>query len=513
MTVTAPVREPGGRGTFLRPALLVFAVALVVRLAFIAGFLGAYDRYETITDAAPDVPVHAMIKSDAGGYFAEAVRIRAEVERTGSWIVDSAMGPFLYPRLIALYGRLGGSIGLEPDGRIPVGAVTGLLLFQAAFFAACLAVFYLALRRELPGSLPLVAALFLAVEPTNAQYAAALMTESVYFGLLMLAVAFWIRAAYPQGGAGQAGRAARWIGLGLLLGVLYLYKPISILLPAAFGIATLFVGAGRGVRGRLAAAAFLLGGYAVVLAALGAYNLAAGGIFSVLPGQARNDPMQYIATRVIALDRNPALSMGDLINAPAVKEIGVELSGRVAASIGPAQSGDPADIRAHERAFNQAAQALALDVFAEHPLLTAKVVGWHMARATGHLNPFHFHFIYSQIYKSTDPALQRAQWSYRLSLLPLIAAFSLLVLAPVLLGWLMAGRRLWPRRPAASAAPVPGAVHVLLTLLMLYHPFMGGWLGNDRYIIPNIVPYAVYWAIFMVGAAAWLRRRMGSRGA
>lgn len=509
MTVAAPTRESGGQSTILRLALVVFAVALVVRLAFIAGFVGEYDRYETITQAARDVPAHAMIKSDAGKYFAEAVRIGTEVERSGSWIVDSAMGPFLYPRLIALYGRLGGNIGFEPDGRVPVGAVTGLLWFQAAFFAACLAFFYLALRRLLPGSLPLVAALFLAVEPTNAQYVAALMTESVYFGLLMLAVAFWIRAAYPQG---EAGRVVRWTGLGLLLGILYLYKPISILLPAAFAIATLFVGEGVGVRRRLAAAAFLLGGYAVVLAALGVHNLAAGGTFSVLPGQARNDPMQYIASRVVALDRNPALSIGDLIKSPVVKEVGQELSDRVAALIGPAQSDDPADIRAHERAFNQAAQALALDIFAEHPLLTAKVIGWHVARATSHLNPFHFHFIYSQIYKVTDPALQRAQWSYRLSLLPLIAVFSLVVLGPALLGWLMAGRRLRPGRPAA-AAPVPGAAHVLLTLLMLYYPLMGGWLGNDRYIVPNIVPYAVYWAVFMVAAATWLRRRMGSSAA
>ena len=134
---TAPAPREGGRR--LRGALLVFAVALVVRLAFVGGFVDRYDRYETALDASARA-THAMIKSDAGKYFDGAVRIGRAVADSGSWIVPSTMGPFLYPRLVALYGMVTGTVRYDTEGRVPAGAVTGVFLLQAIFVAACLGV-------------------------------------------------------------------------------------------------------------------------------------------------------------------------------------------------------------------------------------------------------------------------------------------------------------------------------------------------------------------------------------
>jgi len=43
--------------------------------------------------------------------------------------------------------------------------------------------------------------------------------------------------------------------------------------------------------------------------------------------------------------------------------------------------------------------------------------------------------------------------------------------------------------------------------MVLYYPALGGWLGNDRYILPNIIPYALYWAVAFGWAYERLRRR------
>ena len=51
-------------------------------------------------------------------------------------------------------------------------------------------------------------------------------------------------------------------------------------------------------------------------------------------------------------------------------------------------------------------------------------------------------------------------------------------------------------------------VKKLLTLMILYYPAIGGWLGNDRYILPNILPYSIYWALALTSLlACWRSRR------
>ena len=156
---------------------------------------------------------------------------------------------------------------------------------------------------------------------------------------------------------------------------------------------------------------------------------------------------------------------------------------------------------------------LALAVFAEHPWLTAEVIGWHVFRATGHVNPFQLYFFYDQIYKPRDGVLDRRQTEARYSYLPWIAAYSFLVLVPVLIGWAVATRALWRiRRPGGIRPPIPLWLHLLLTLMILYYPAIGGWLGNDRYILPNILPYSVYWALALTWLTAhWRLRRAALR--
>ena len=295
----------------------------------------------------------------------------------------------------------------------------------------------------------------------------------------------------------------------MLLGIVYLQRPVSILLPVAFGLAALAAWWDRPPSRRLFALAAIAIGYAAVLAALGAHNQAATGRFAVLPGQTGNDPMQYIASKVVALDEGASIpATGPWRNVDvaaavaALSALAIERSGYSAEEMA---SGDPVA----RAAYNEAARGVALEVFGELPWLTARVLLSHTARATGHINPFHFLFFYGQTYKPADSGEAERLWRKRLSYLPYIALYSAFVFIPVLAGWIVVSRALWRRRGGGAGRPVPmpGFLHLLLTLMILYYPALGGWLGNDRYILPNVIPYAHYWAVAFGWAFERLRRR------
>lgn len=501
-------RSPRRSGVW-KLVLLVFLVALLVRLSFVLAFVTAYDRYEPGGEGRP--AVHSLVKSDAGKFFREAARMLDHYRGDGPWAVQLADGPFLYPRLIALFGAATGLVHYLPGRQVPLGAVGGFFVLQALTFAACLAVLFVVLLRVMPRGLALTTGLFLALEPTNAQYAGALFSESLYLGFLMLAIAGFIAIAAPKQTRPTSHALLFWLGLGLVLGVAYLQRPVSVLLPIAFGLAALVAWCDQPPSRRLLALTAIAIGYAAVLAALGAHNQAATGRFAVLPGQSANDPMQYIASKVTALDEGAQISAtGPWRNVDVAAAVAI-LSDRAVQRSGYRAEDLASGLPAARAAYNEAAQAVALEVFGEHPWLTARVVLTHAARATGHINPFHFQFVYGQIYKPTDPDDAERLWRVRLTYMPYIALYSAFVFIPVLGGWVMVSRALWRRRApgAGPPPPMPGYLHLLLTILVLYYPALGGWLGNDRYILPNIVPYAFYWAVAFEWALDQLRRRGG----
>ncbi|MBT6117078.1 MAG: hypothetical protein HOH66_04360 [Rhodospirillaceae bacterium] len=487
--------------------LAVFLLALAIRLAVVGVFVAEYDRYESAIEGRPTV--HAMVKSDAGKFFREGVGLVEHYRDSGSWAVQMADGPFLYGRAIALYGAITDKVRFLPDRVFPTGMVGWFFAFQALTCALGVAALYAALRKTLPGGVALLASLFLALEPTTVQYAGALFSEALYFAFVMGAMAIFIALVVRSGdGSRMVWRGAAWFGLGLLLGIAYLQRPISLALPVAFVLATCVAFRGRSFGRTVALSIALVVGYGAVLIGLGFHNQAATGHFAVTPGQASNDPLQYIAPRVLALAQDPDLSVTDLNDAPAVDLQAAALRARVDEA-----ARDPATGAVDPIRLDTVSVDLALAVFAEHPWLTAEVIGWHVFRATGHVNPFQLYFFYDQIYKPRDGVLDRRQTEARYSYLPWIAAYSFLVLVPVLIGWAVATRALWRiRRPGGIRPPIPLWLHLLLTLMILYYPAIGGWLGNDRYILPNILPYSVYWALALTWLTAhWRLRRAALR--
>jgi hypothetical protein len=189
-----------------RDALLVFAVALLARLAVVAWAHGRFPASE-----------------DGHYYDVLARRLASGQGYTWPWddgtVTYAALYPVGYPAMLALaYAVLGASAGVAMGVNALVGA------------AAAGAAHRLADDPAGPRWRPLAAGLVVALHPALVPYTAAVMTEGVTAGLLVVATAV---AAHARVSA----RPWRWLALlGVTMGVATLVRPQSLLLAPLLGV-------------------------------------------------------------------------------------------------------------------------------------------------------------------------------------------------------------------------------------------------------------------------------------
>jgi len=189
--------------------------------------------------AAPD-PTAAAITQDSPSY-----QHVAECLATGAPLPVEPMRTPLYPAFLVLCGASSGN------------AIGGVLVMQGVLSAMiCLLVFQLG--RRLHGPVAAIAAgLLYALNWESAATSLRLGTETLFTALVV--VALWWELA----GLGRA--AARWLGLGLLLGLATLCRPVGVFLPLCFLAAWVFQFGWAGWRKTLLASVLLLAGFAAVI--------------------------------------------------------------------------------------------------------------------------------------------------------------------------------------------------------------------------------------------------------
>ena len=473
---------PRRRRTFYL-ALALFAVALGARVAVATVYVAVYDRYEAESRwlEGDHPPVHAMVKGDAAKYYTEAASIIEQVRDGESFFVagDGFFGPFLYPRLIAAYGLATGTMRLDQNGSVPTGQVYGFLVAQSALYAVAVSALFVALARVLDTRMAVVVALFLSLEPTLVQFSARLMTETVFVSLLMLAVAAAILLFQAPAGESPLRRWKLYALLGLLLGLMYLQRPGSLGLAPVFALA-IFVHLGRSRLAAFATATALVAApIVVVLLLLGVHNQARAGFFGFVSPQGSFMLYEYLGSQVVA--EGAGTTRGDA--RVQLRDDAIRMAAE--AGIVSADAATKRELTERETlGLYGLYRGEALGLLARHPLTTARVVAYD-ALVSLHLNPIDTYRRYSSIYKPEDPDLAAAQAATYDRDWPLKIAYSALVLPLAAAGWLL-GRR---------ALPAP--LNVLLVLGIVYFPLVSGMTGSAsyRYVIPNLLFYAVYWSL------------------
>lgn len=460
-------------------ALLAFAVRAVVTTVYVQ----AYDRYQdapSMTDG-PSGPVHAMIKGDAGKYHALAAMIVSQV-RTGEnpFLAGSRhSGPFLYQRIIAAYTLVTGRTTEAADGRVVLGQVGGFLVLQSLLFSLCLIPFVVELEKVAGRAVAIGAGAFLALEPTLVQYSAFMFTEELFVGIMVLTVAAWLRVCRNETRSG-VGETTTLLVLGFLLGLAFLQRPQAILLPAVF-VAGLFARSQWRPKGAfLKASALVLLPYVLVLSLVAAHNYARAGFAFVVPTQAPMGWQKYLANKVVAgVDGTDPDFERNRLAALALQK--AKDRGLVPEHVIRGEDATEYEVMQIYRIY----QEQAFEIFAEHPLRTLRVATVEIAGALVVNLPAPYRF-YSDIHKPASEELDRAQQARRQAQKPFTIIYSLWILVPAALGWLL------------LRGTLPGPVNVVLVLSVVYFAGTGGWLGNPRYTLPNLSCYAVYWSAFVV---------------
>ena len=219
------------RAAVRRQAAWLFALALVLRLVVVA-YAGR--RFPPADDGT--------------FYHAVAQRLARGLGYTWAWpdgaVTYAAHYPVGYPALIGAAYAL---VGSAPWSAMLVNAVIGSLLVVAVHACALQVTSLVGAR---------LAALAVALHPTLILYTAALMTEAVSAGLLMLLVAYalWVR----NGGRGWVWRWPLGLGGALLVLIRPQLLPLLPLLGAVAVAVPAQAAWGRRVLGRLRGAAEVL---------------------------------------------------------------------------------------------------------------------------------------------------------------------------------------------------------------------------------------------------------------
>jgi len=477
VTTSAP------KSTLIRYAIVLAAVAFGVRVLVSTIYVAAYDTYEntpSMTDR-PGAQTHSMIKGDALKYYvlgaeiAEQIRAGENPFLAGGW---HALGA-LYQRVVGGYAVVTGKITFAPNGSVAEGQILGFLVLQSLIFSLCLAPFFIQLARVTGIPLAGGAAGLLALEPTLVQYSAMMLTEELFVAFVLLALAVFLEI-YQREGSSVRERWPWLVLLGLVLGVMFLQRPQAILLPGAFLAGTLALFGWKLSSDFFRAAGFLLAPYVIVLLLFGLHNYGRAGFFYIVPLQTPMAWQKYLGNRVIA-EVNGTDPADERARLMALALQRAKSEGFVEEDVYDVDDGTEYGMfRVHKIAQRQA-----LEIFADHPLITARIMAAETAGSLVlHLTyPYRW---YSETYKPVSAEEGRLRELRRLRSKPPTIVYSLLIMLPAAFGWIF------------MRGAIPPPVNWVLVLFIVYFPATGGWLANPRYTLPNVVPYAVYWSLFVV---------------
>ena len=469
--------------------ILSFGTRVVVSTIYVHRF-DTYERTDRSADANPPKKVHAMIKGDAEAVYYRPANVIIQQVRSGRNFFLAGgwnIGGFLYPRLIGLYGLVSGKIRLNPDSTIPTKQIYGFLIIQSLFFSLWLVLFFASLSKVVGVRIGTLTALFLSLEPTLVQYSSMMMTEALFIALLLLAISVWVATLEVRLEKEQIRFIVVYTLSGIILGIIFLQRTIAIIFPAVFIIGIYAQNKWRMTKSFLIASTLLIIPYILILVLVGVHNYYRAGFFYIVPVHGAYGWQAYLGNYVMA-------EVGQSTPTEARLELNKEalLRGKQEGLV--RQEVTEEELTEYEfYRLSYIKQDQAKDIFLEHPSITLRFAVRNTLKSLN-IDPLFTYRRFDNVYKPESAELRALQDAQHARDIPLRIAYSLLILVPAFLGWLF-----WRK-----VLPMP--LNVLLTLLVLYFPAVSGWMGSNRYNVPNLAFYSVYWAISVERLIPWLRR-------
>ena len=273
-------------------------------------------------------------------------------------------------------------------------------------------------------------------------------TESIYFSLLIVLTTYVLKEV----------NAASFFFIGILLGILYLQRTVTILYPVILLIYLQL----RGSRFHISVMVFF--GMALVLLLLGFHNYKRSGIFYFTPTQSKTDFFTYIEIPIVQASNNISREL-------AIQEI----TNKHAEFINKQKLN--MSVEKDRLKLFEYIRENSFDTFFNNKLETSKIIIKNYLHSLL-LNPFQ---VYSstkyQSYEEYKASNDHRIWlKYRI-------IFTLLFYALCMLGFIMSFKTI--------ALPI----NILFILSSCYFFITGCWLSNSRYFAPSMIFLNLYLAL------------------
>jgi len=328
------------------------------------------------------------------------------------------------------------------------------LLLQSILYFLILFYFLKKLQKFLDNESLFYSAIFLSLCPSILLFHSSFHTESIFFSLQLLFL-FYIVSPSP--------RILLNTLYGLLLGLMFLQKTVSLLYIFLIILFLLLNFKKNSIR---PIAAISLS-YIFVLLFVGYGNFKRIGVFYFMPTQSSNAPYHYLS--------KPIISKGmEISNTKAKKKIKEDSQKWL----------DQNNINLNKEidrlSFYKYQKKYATDLILEYPIIAAKHMIWKSMQ-TAMINPLYvLHYFNWEQEKDKKFYLTN---KYKKIWWPINIAYSMIIYVLILIGFIR------------SFNILDTKINYLFMTSGLYMFFMAAWVGHDRYMLPTLIYFAVYFGI------------------
>ena len=436
-----------------------FVLLFLISILFATFIVNKYDKYEVSSDNKSN---HIMIKGDTYKYWTEASFIKEQIEDGVPFykLGRAYYQAFLPPKLIsAFYALISEDFFLNEtidDVKFKVKSKNNKNYFfylQIAIFFISLLVLLKSLKRN-NLEISTICIFFLILEPTINQFHYSFYTESIFLSLIILVLSQIINNSNDRTNA---------FIIGFIIGIMYLQRSIAILyfLPVLF----FFILERKKLQFYLA----YFFGFLIVISFIGFHNYQRANLIYFTPYQSKQDFFLYLIPNI---EKEKKTKKNEL-KIDVIKDEMIKF--KLDNNLNLLLEKDLLNYGTHLR-------NLSINYLLENPIPTLKVMINKSLHASL-LNPFEVYSFYEYEYKPANPKFRyyknkehkknfkiRIIYSVILYLICIIGIFSML-----------------KRKKNIN-------LMVFLISSILYFTLLGGWIGNPRYLAPNIIFLSIFFS-------------------
>ena len=440
--------------TIKNKTFFVILISFLISIAVSNIIIKKYDTYEISTD---EIENHRIIKGDIPSIWINGETLKKDLQNGKSYFESGIENTrsYLPPRLIALYSYLF-NYDLYDDWDKKIISIDNkkiyYLVLQSILYYTVLTFFFIKILKIYNKRACFFIICFLAIEPSIFFFHSSFHTESIYFSLQILMLTLLLD---------EVENKIKFIKIGLLLGVMFLQKTVTIFYIVPIGIFYIYKLKKKSVSPLII---IILCYVTLIFSIVGYGNLKRSGSFYIAPPDTKYTFYLYLPEQILTKAENITF-----LEASKKKKID-EKKWIDENNIDFEKESD------RIRHYNYL-QKYTFKILLKYPMTTLKYVIWKTFQ-TGILNPTYvYEFFENENAKKPPYYLED---NYKKINIPLRILYSLTLYSIIVLGFFRCNKEIKKEHC------------ILLILSTAYMLLMLGWVGVARYFVPNLIFLSIF---------------------